>query len=146
MPTVHLRRRLHVALHLAMAGLMAGAMVGGHSNLRVLAGAAALLALAIGLSPLARRDGVVRGHVLDCFAMGVGLVASIAGSPMDGAAATHAHAGAAPLSLVAPLALVAAGWAAARVALVLAARTGRRASLAGAAVTAAGFALMLAMA
>jgi hypothetical protein len=132
-------------MHLLMAGVMAATMFGGHSTLRILVGAAVLLALAIGLAPAARRSAVARTHVLDCFAMALAMLASLANGPVDAASPTHSHAAPIAAPGLAALALVAAGWAAARLALLLAARTGRRTSLVGAALTAAGLALMAAM-
>ena len=128
-----------------MALVMVATMLGAHSSLRILAGTAALLALAIGVAPLARRSPVVRGHVLDCFAMALALLTMLATSPVDDAGHGHASAVGIPIQTLPTLALVAAGWAAARLALLLAARTGRRMSLVGATLTAAGLALMAAM-
>ena len=92
---------------------MAATMLGAHSSLRILAGAAALVVLAIALAPLARRSPVVRGHVVDCFAMGLALIVSLSG-PMDAAGSPSPHAHALAIPSLAALALVAAGWAAAR--------------------------------
>lgn len=124
---------------------MAATMLGPHSGVRTLVGAAGLLVLAMILSPFARHGVAVRSHVVDCFAMGLALVASMSGH-LDAPTPAHAHATAAPLAAAAALALVAAGWGAARLALLLTTRTGRPASLVGAGLTATGLALMAAMA
>jgi hypothetical protein len=83
-------------------------------------------------------------HVVDCFAMGVGLVVALA-TPMVSAGAEHTHrAGLAMDGRVALLAVLTV-WALSRVIVVVSARLSTRTSLAGAAATAAGFALMIAV-
>ena len=136
----------HAALHLAMAGIMAISMLGPHSPGRILVAAAALLVVAMALAPAARSSAVVRAHVLDCFAMAIAMLCALSTRPLDEPTLSHPHGAGIPIPSLATLALVAAGWAAARVTLLLLARTGRRTSLAGAALTAVGFALMAAMA
>ena len=124
---------------------MATSMLGAHSPARILFAAGALLVLSMALARAARSSAVVRGHVLDCFAMSLALVAILANDPMDATAPTHGHAAPVVVPALTALALVAAGWAAVRLPLLLAARPGRRTSLVGAALTAASLALMLAM-
>jgi hypothetical protein len=135
----------HHLVHLVMAGVMGASMVGAHSPARVLVAAAALLMLAMALARAARRSALMRTHVLDCFAMALAMLAMLADGPVDAATPVHGHGALIAAPGLTALALVAAGWAAARLALLFAARTGRRASLVGATLTAAGLALMSAM-
>ncbi len=135
-----------VAVHGAMTAIMVTTMVGAHSVPATLAGAATLVAAAMLLAPVARDDAAARAHVLDSFAMALALIAVMQTGIVDAAGSVHGHAdGIHVPSSDAALALVAVGWAAARVALLIVARTGRRASVVGAAVMAAGFALMAGM-
>jgi hypothetical protein len=137
-------------VHLLMVAAMLFGMLGGHSAIRSLCAAGTLLVVsAVVASGSRRRGSVAWDHLADLGAMTLLLVLSLGmvyrGSPMLQDAVGHAHP-AAPVDPMLLQLLVVAAWFVVR-GLQLAPNTGRLrvGSIASAAVTAAGLALMLAL-
>jgi hypothetical protein len=143
------RKRALVAVralppHLVMVSAMAITMIGGHTALRSLLGVAILVGGSLVCAPIARTVVVYREHVVDYWVMALVLVVLLP-RPTEGLlpdAAVHSHA-ALDIAGAPAIAGILAAWLCLRAAIVLVRRDRWRASLASAAPTVAGLALML---
>ncbi|MDO7881213.1 hypothetical protein [Antiquaquibacter soli] len=128
--------RREAPVHTLMIALMGAALVAG-SAFWMLAIAGVLIVLAVVCALLSRRAGHFGAQCLDLWAMALGMLALVVHP-----AAGH-HGAGAPGALL--YAAVVTAWAVGRVALALRSRSSWRGSAASGAVTALGFALMLAL-
>ncbi|MDQ1570304.1 MAG: hypothetical protein QOF79_978 [Actinomycetota bacterium] len=122
---------------------MALTLVGGSSPVKCLAGAAVLVVVSIAMAPLARTLAVYRLHLIDFWAMALGMIVLLPHSPVVAVTTVHEH-GAMPVAAIPAFIAVVSTWGVARVALIWRTRTERRAAALSAGITLTSLAVMLA--
>jgi hypothetical protein len=127
--------------HVVMLSVMAFTLIGGSSPVKCLAGAAVLVLISIAMAPLARTLLVYRLHLVDFWAMALGMIVLLP-HPVVAVTAVHQHGGMS-VAAIPVFAALAVAWCVGRIVVAWSTRAGRRTSAISAVFTVASLALML---